>query len=126
MSDNDGRKATKLVVIGHPEGGPLSLGLSGSIDEIQATLLDKGCRGNATDPVYLHYRTPTEPGNSGSPVFEIDKWQVVALHHAGFDERQGRARLGGKAGRHFANEGIWIDSIRTAIKAEARKRRKWW
>jgi endonuclease G, mitochondrial len=31
---------------------------------------------------FLHYATDTEPGNSGSPVFN-DTWEVVALHHAG-------------------------------------------
>jgi endonuclease I/V8-like Glu-specific endopeptidase len=30
---------------------------------------------------FLHYMTDTEPGSSGSPVFD-DEWQVVALHHA--------------------------------------------
>jgi len=29
----------------------------------------------------LHYVTDTEPGSSGSPVFN-DQWEVVALHHA--------------------------------------------
>jgi V8-like Glu-specific endopeptidase len=79
--------------------------------------------------VFLHYRTPTQPGNSGSPVLEAERWQVVGLHHAGFDESEGRAKLGGKAGRDRANEGIHINSIRGAINAalspEKRKRRKW-
>jgi endonuclease G len=30
---------------------------------------------------YLHYTTDTEPGSSGSPVFNKD-WKVVALHHS--------------------------------------------
>jgi endonuclease G, mitochondrial len=30
---------------------------------------------------FLHYETDTEPGSSGSPVFN-DQWEVVALHHA--------------------------------------------
>jgi endonuclease G, mitochondrial len=33
-------------------------------------------------PDFLHYETDTEPGNSGSPVYN-DTWEVVALHHAG-------------------------------------------
>lgn len=31
---------------------------------------------------FLHYQTDTEPGSSGSPVFN-DQWEIVALHHAG-------------------------------------------
>lgn len=32
--------------------------------------------------VVLHYEADTEPGSSGSPVFN-DQWEVVALHHSG-------------------------------------------
>jgi endonuclease G len=31
---------------------------------------------------FAHYSTDTEPGSSGSPVFN-DQWEVVALHHSG-------------------------------------------
>jgi endonuclease G len=30
---------------------------------------------------FLHYSADTEPGSSGSPVFN-DQWEIVALHHA--------------------------------------------
>jgi Trypsin-like peptidase domain len=120
---------TPLAIIGHPRGGNLALSVLGSLDEMQGTLIDEGPKGNSDDPVFLHYRTPTQPGNSGSPVLEAERWQVVGLHHAGFDESEGRAKLGGKAGRDRANEGIHINSIRGAINAalspEKRKRRKW-
>ncbi len=48
----------------------------------------------------IHYETDTEPGSSGSPVFNND-WDLVALHHAGWSESGGRA----------TNEGIRISSI---------------
>ncbi len=32
--------------------------------------------------IVLHYEADTEPGSSGSPVFN-DQWEVVALHHSG-------------------------------------------
>lgn len=50
----------------------------------------------------LHYTTDTEPGSSGSAVFN-NKWQLVALHHAGWytDEEKGEV----------TNEGIKISSI---------------
>ncbi|HSJ43891.1 MAG TPA: serine protease [Euzebyales bacterium] len=31
---------------------------------------------------FLQYTTDTEPGNSGSPIYN-DQWEIVALHHAG-------------------------------------------
>ncbi len=40
-------------------------------------------------PDFLHYSTDTEPGNSGSPVYN-DQWEVVGLHHAG-RAQEGRA-----------------------------------
>lgn len=40
---------------------------------------------------FLHYRTDTEPGSSGSPMLD-DQWKVVALHHSGVPrtDRQGQ------------------------------------
>lgn len=48
---------------------------------------------------YLHYETDTEPGSSGSPVFN-DQWELVALHHASVPAPD-RAELG-----DYMNEGI--------------------
>jgi Trypsin-like peptidase domain len=107
-------KGTRLAVLGHPKGGNLTIGVGGSLDEMRGTLVDKGPKGTATKPVFLHYVTPTEPGNSGSPVFEVDGWRVVALHHAGFKEgTSGLRRLGDKSGNIQANEGVHIDDIRS-------------
>ena len=50
---------------------------------------------------FLHYAADTEPGSSGSPVFN-DQWEVVALHHASVP-------LAGKD--EFANEGIRISRV---------------
>lgn len=52
-------------------------------------------------PDFVHYITDTEPGSSGSPVFNND-WDLVALHHAA-GERQN--------GVWIDNEGIRIDRI---------------
>jgi V8-like Glu-specific endopeptidase len=38
--------------------------------------------GTVWDGLRLRYRNNTEPGSSGSPVFNLD-WELVALHHAG-------------------------------------------
>ena len=109
-----GHAGTKLAVLGHPKGGPLAVSVFGDLAKIGGTLVDFGPK-DTPDPEFLRYRTPTEPGNSGSPVFEADTWRVVGLHHAGFPE-EGKPRLRGQPGREMANEGIAIESIRKSIK----------
>lgn len=47
------------------------------------------------------YKSDTEPGSSGSPVFD-NLWQLVALHHAGGDRENGQ---------WINNEGVRIDRI---------------
>jgi endonuclease G len=53
---------------------------------------------------FLHYAADTEPGSSGSPVFN-DQWEVVALHHASVPAPD-HGELGG-----FMNEGIRVSRI---------------
>ncbi len=113
---DDPADGSRLAVIGHPKGEALSLLIEGDINNTNGTLVDMGPR-NASppDPVFLHYITSTQPGNSGSPVFETENWQAVALHHAGFDPLRGRPRLRGKPGSQRANEGVSLQSIARAI-----------
>jgi uncharacterized protein with NAD-binding domain and iron-sulfur cluster len=92
------RQGSRVYVIGHPQGGKLSLSLYDNL------LIDR-------DDKVLHYRAPTEPGSSGSPVFDAD-WNLVGLHHAG---DLNMLRLNGNPGRYPANEGIWIEAIRKAL-----------
>ena len=109
---------TPLAVLGHPGGRQLAVSYIGSIQQNGAVLVDMGPRAETPDPRFLHYTTPTEGGNSGSPVFATDdSWRLVGLHHAGFSETGGRPKLGGKPGVNFANEGICIQSIRGAARA---------
>ncbi|RMH18219.1 MAG: hypothetical protein D6696_13565 [Acidobacteria bacterium] len=77
----------RVNVIQHPRGRPKEVALH---DNRVERVLDR----------VLRYRTDTEPGSSGSPVFDND-WQLVALHHAG------ELQDGGKA----LNEGIRISAI---------------
>jgi hypothetical protein len=96
LPDRNGER--RLYVVGHPLGGGLSFSLQDNL------LLD-------WDQRLVHYRTPTEPGSSGSPVFD-DQWRLIALHHAG---RSDMPRLNGKPGTYEANEGINILAIAEEI-----------
>jgi endonuclease G, mitochondrial len=49
---------------------------------------------------FLHYETDTEPGNSGSPVYN-DTWEVVALHHAGVPSTDDDGNLLKADGQHW-------------------------
>ncbi len=57
----------------------------------------------------LHYVADTEPGSSGSPVFN-NEWRVIALHHWGGPWRQ-TADDKGKPVPREVNEGIRISAI---------------
>lgn len=108
----DGKQ--RVYVIGYPNGGDLSISLHNNI------LLDHEGPTEGTPPdksaCRVQYSTPTEHGNSGSPVCNGHNWKVIALHHAG-DEYAMR-RLNGREDTWPANEGIWIQSICNAGRAE--------
>jgi hypothetical protein len=60
-----------VFIVQHPEAWPLKLAMdTKSVLEIN---------GNSTR---VRYRTNTEPGSSGSPVFN-EQWELAALHHSG-------------------------------------------
>lgn len=98
----DGTSTERIYVIGHPYGGVLQLSLHDNL------LLDH------QDP-RMHYRTPTDGGNSGSPVFN-QNWELIGIHHAGLKEMP---KLNGKTGVYEANEGIWIQSIKKKLGVHA-------
>jgi V8-like Glu-specific endopeptidase len=92
---------SKAYVVGHPMGSGLQISLNDSL------LLD------IDDAERLvHYRTPTDPGSSGSPVFNTD-WEVIGLHHGGSRKTP---RLRG-SGDYEANEAISLLSIKRKISA---------
>jgi hypothetical protein len=93
----------RVIAVGHPGGGTLSLSLN---DNEVIGIEKNGCR--------LHYRTPTEGGSSGCPLFTASNWKLVGIHHASDDNMP---KLNGEPGTYQANEGIWIQSIREALAA---------
>ena len=64
------------------------------------------------DDRYTWYRSPTEHGSSGSPVFD-DNWHVIALHHGWTRSIRGTAD-----GATGANEGIRIDRLFEALQVD--------
>jgi hypothetical protein len=111
-------KKTRVVVIGHPggeretkvslyEGGVTRFGSKGLLAET-----------DAEDRKFLHYNNPTIGGNSGSPVFDIEDWCVIGLHHAGSTAQSAAPDQPNAPPQVFGNEGIFIRSI-TAASAHA-------
>ncbi|MDX2524484.1 trypsin-like serine peptidase [Streptomyces europaeiscabiei] len=96
-------------VIGHPMGRLKEIAVRDNM--LQVRLDD-----------FLHYKTDTEPGNSGSPVFN-DQWEIVALHHSGVPRTDGQGRVLRRDGQVWepgdgddaidwvSNEGVRISSI---------------
>ncbi|HJZ54083.1 MAG TPA: serine protease, partial [Gemmataceae bacterium] len=86
-----------LLIAQHPDGKPLKL----AVDTESVIGVNAG-------GTRVRYATNTDPGSSGSPVFDLD-WNLVALHH-----------LGDPAYDHppAYNQGVPIDKIRARIAAQ--------
>lgn len=85
-------KNDALIIIQHPQGRRKELAFSDGENSIW--------------DYRLHYKVTTEPGSSGSPVFDIE-WNVVALHHAG-----GNIKINPKGDTRYVNEGILFNYIK--------------
>ncbi|HRY51265.1 MAG TPA: phospholipase D-like domain-containing protein [Candidatus Paceibacterota bacterium] len=80
--------------------------------------------------LFLHYKTDTSPGSSGSPVFN-DRWEVVALHHSGVpaknaagqimavDGQVWRTEMGEHRIKWTANEGTRISRVIAHLRQQA-------
>jgi V8-like Glu-specific endopeptidase len=90
---------SRVYVVGHPMGGGLQIALN---DSLLLDIDDNEC--------LIHYRTPTDPGSSGSPVFNSD-WEVIGVHHGGSSITP---RLHGD-GNYEANEAVSLKSIKQKI-----------
>ena len=86
----EGDSPQRIYVMGHPKGA-----------EMAVSLYDNSLA--AYEGPYVRYRSPTEGGHSGSPVF-TRQWKAFALHH--------RAREALKV-----NEGVLLGPIKEAVSA---------
>ena len=88
-------------IIQHPRGRPKEVALRDN-------------RVVKADGVVIHYACSTEPGSSGSPVFN-NRWEPVALHHASVrsDGPEARPLEGPSAdpSARYLNEGIRLSAI---------------
>ncbi len=92
-------RGKRIYVIGHPEGKELSYSLQDN-------------RLIAYDVEYVHYRSPTTHGSSGSPLFN-DDWLLIGIHHGKADKSLDKKK---KDQEYEANEGIPLSAIITAVK----------
>ncbi len=97
------RKGERANIVQHPGGRPKEISFQNNYIEY-------------VDDQVLQYVTSTQPGSSGSPVFD-DSWRVVALHHAG-----GRILEPATQRRYFRNQGILITRILKDLPAELKAR----
>ncbi|MFC6099102.1 endonuclease [Olivibacter domesticus] len=112
------KEGNYVSIIQHPDGKMKKVALR----ENQVTNLDM--------PKFIRYMTDTKQGTSGAPVFN-DKWEVVALHHAGipkynpdgkilnidglpWDKSQGELQID-----WVENEGVRVSSIIYDITTQA-------
>jgi len=83
------RKEQHFNIVQHPSGRAKEISLQDNeIDKLFTNV--------------VRYTADTEPGSSGSPVFN-NSWKIVALHHAGGDKDA--------TGKWLNNEGIRIDAV---------------
>lgn len=71
----------RVLVLGHPQGRKLEITFDNNL-LIDHDGPDPGGAFSAK-PVRVHYRAPTEGGSSGSPVFNAQTLELLAIHHMG-------------------------------------------
>jgi V8-like Glu-specific endopeptidase len=94
-----------VTIIQHPKGEDKQIALNAN--EVLGQLNQ-----------HLYYTTDTEPGSSGSPVFNKD-WKVVAIHHAGKTLAEGGFKVNARGDIREANRGILFRDIFNFLKTGA-------
>lgn len=95
-----------VSIVQHPDGQPKQIAIRAS----QILTLDPATVPGTNLDHFIHYSTDTEPGSSGSPVFN-DQWQVVAIHHKAVPAPVEAGAKQAKTVRWIANEGVRISAI---------------
>jgi trypsin-like peptidase len=86
------RRGDRVAIVQHPNGMPKQVALHHNL----VTYVSES---------RIQYLTDTEPGSSGSPVFD-DDWNVVAVHHKG-----GLLELPGTQQSVYRNQGVPIERV---------------
>ena len=91
------------IIIQHPSGGPKQIAMYHNV----IAYVDPAKR-------VVQYLTDTEPGSSGSPVFDTN-WNLIALHHSG-----GWLREPGTESKQtfYRNEGIHVCRVIEGLKSK--------
>ena len=89
----------RVAKAAHAQGGPKQVAIRSNFYFDRVSTKEQ--------PDRIRYLTDTEPGASGSPVFD-DRWQVVALHHASVEVKKDVYR--GEVVK-YNNQGIAIHAI---------------
>ncbi len=107
-------KGDRLNIIQHPGGKPKQFAVRSNF-YIETS-------SSSAKPDRIRYLTDTEPGSSGSPVFN-DDWQVLALHHASVKMENHMKYKGDVIS--YNNQGILVHAIignlPTAVSDEIQK-----
>ena len=94
------KRDARVTIIQHPGGDYKKISMQNNFVEY-------------VDANVVQYTTSTEPGSSGSPVFNAE-FDVAAIHHAG-----GSLREPSTARRYYRNEGIRMLAILDDLKQHA-------
>ena len=86
-----------VSIVQHPNGGPKQIVFTAS------SILQ-------VKPPHVNYLSDTQPGSSGSPVFN-DRWEVIAIHHASGDV------IKGASGSRYSGRGVLMSAIRRSLAA---------
>ncbi len=95
-----------VSIIQHPGGQPKQIAIRSS----EVLGLDPRDVPGTNLEDFIHYSTDTEPGSSGSPVFN-DQWQVVAIHHKAVPAPGSLAAKEDDEIHWLANEGVRISAV---------------